>query len=97
MIDDLYDQTERIRFGWPARLLLLGFLVGLCLILSGGCATGPIRRALDSELGVLCYYTNTAMSCVPVQVKRRGHKTDEAHTQNGKEPSQDENAGAAGR
>ena len=75
--DPAYQQEERIVFGLPGLLVLIGFLLGMILF-AMGCAGGPIRRALDSELGVLCYYTNTAMSCIPVQVKKRGQKTDEA-------------------
>lgn len=62
---------------WIQNAMIAAILVMLFLAIHG-CAGGPIRRALDSELGVLCYYTNTAMSCIPVQVKKRGHRTDEA-------------------
>jgi hypothetical protein len=75
--DPAYEQEERIVFGLPGLLVLIGFLLGVILFATG-CASGPIRRALDSELGVLCYYTNTAMSCIPVQIKKRGQKTDKA-------------------
>lgn len=75
--DPAYEQEERIVFGLPGLLVLVGFLLGVILFATG-CAGGPIRRSLDSELGVLCYYTNTAMSCIPVQIKKRGHKTDKA-------------------
>ena len=88
--DEGYDQTERIRFGWPERLILLGFLIGLCVVAATGCAAGPIRRALDKELGVLCYYTNTAMSCIPVNMKDRTPKSDTASIDN-------KPAGPAGR
>lgn len=76
--DNGYDQQDRIVFGLPGLLILIGFLLAMVLFSTGCAESGPIRRALDSELGVLCYYTNTAMSCIPVQVKKRGQKTDEA-------------------
>jgi hypothetical protein len=94
--DNGYDQTERIRLGWGSKLALWAIAALLCLLFAS-CAAGPIHRALDKEIGVICYYTATAMSCLPVRVKKRGHQTDEASTQNGNDPSQNRNAGNAGK
>ena len=76
--DNGYDQQERIVFGLPGLLVLIGFLLAMVLFSTGCAESGPIRRALDSEVGVMCYYTRSAMSCIPVQVKKGGHRTDEA-------------------
>lgn len=78
MRDEMYDRTERIRFGWGAKLLLWGIAAALCLLFTNCSTPGPIRRTLDRELGVLCYHTATAMSCLPVQIKPGGHPTFEA-------------------
>ena len=95
-LDDMYEETERIHFGWVGRFVLWFLVAALCLLCSA-CVGGPIKRTIDKEVGVICYYTATAMSCLPIQILKRGHKTDEAHTQSGNERSQDENASPAGR